>query len=156
MQALVAREMEPITPLIAKVGALAEAGISTVLCVGGCGDYFDVADTVIMADAFQYYVRLRFCTVPPASKHDLYVLSMRQRAQLAHGACVRFTHASWYTVDRTQQIRRRALLNASAWLSPWQLDTAQALPVCQHKCTATVPVDRQKLRSAIRYTKKCQ
>ena len=62
LQALVAEDREPITPLIARVRALAAAGVSTVLCVGGCGDYFDVADTVIMADAFQYHVRL--CLTP--------------------------------------------------------------------------------------------
>lgn len=49
MQALVAKEGEPITPFIDKVRQLhAERGVSTVLVVGGAGDYFDVADTVLL------------------------------------------------------------------------------------------------------------
>lgn len=48
MQALVPREAEPITPFIDRARALhREQGVSTVLVVGGSGDYFDVADTVI-------------------------------------------------------------------------------------------------------------
>lgn len=48
MQALIADEHEPITPFIDRVRQLATAeGVSTVLVVGGSGDYFDVADTVI-------------------------------------------------------------------------------------------------------------
>ena len=49
MQALVEKENEPITPFLDRVRELSEtAGVSTVLVMGGCGDYFDVADTVIM------------------------------------------------------------------------------------------------------------
>jgi len=49
MQALVEKENEPITPFLDRVGELSETfGVSTVLVMGGCGDYFDVADTVIM------------------------------------------------------------------------------------------------------------
>ncbi|HET7321913.1 MAG TPA: ABC-ATPase domain-containing protein, partial [Longimicrobiaceae bacterium] len=48
VQALIHKEAEPITPFIDRVGALRrEMGVSTVLVVGGAGDYFDVADTVI-------------------------------------------------------------------------------------------------------------
>jgi len=48
MQALVAREAEPITPFVDRVRELwEELGVSTVLVMGGCGDYFDAADTVI-------------------------------------------------------------------------------------------------------------
>ena len=49
MQALVAKEHEPITPFVDRVRELYdELGVSTVLVMGGCGDYFDAADTVIM------------------------------------------------------------------------------------------------------------
>ncbi len=49
MQALVHREHEPITPFLDRVQELYDTfGVSTVLVMGGCGDYFDVADTVIM------------------------------------------------------------------------------------------------------------
>jgi predicted ABC-class ATPase len=49
MQALVHAEHEPITPFLDRVRELYEtAGVSTVLVMGGCGDYFDVADAVIL------------------------------------------------------------------------------------------------------------
>ena len=48
MQALVHGEHEPITPFIDRARQLSERqGVSTILVVGGSGDYFDVADTVI-------------------------------------------------------------------------------------------------------------
>ncbi len=53
MQLLVAKEKEPITPFIDKVKMLYDLeGVSTVIVVGGSGDYFDVADTVIMMDEY--------------------------------------------------------------------------------------------------------
>ncbi|MEX0893131.1 MAG: ABC-ATPase domain-containing protein, partial [Gemmatimonadota bacterium] len=53
MQALIADEHEPITPYIDRARQLAdEEGISTVVVVGGSGDYFDVADTVIAMRAY--------------------------------------------------------------------------------------------------------
>ena len=49
MQALVAKEHEPITPCVDRVRELYDTfGVSTVLVMGGCGDYFDAADTAIM------------------------------------------------------------------------------------------------------------
>lgn len=51
MQALVARET--ITPLIDRVRELAEGpGVSTVLVVGGSGDYLEVADRVLLMEDF--------------------------------------------------------------------------------------------------------
>ncbi|MEM9214842.1 MAG: ABC-ATPase domain-containing protein [Cyanobacteria bacterium P01_F01_bin.150] len=48
MQALIAKEQEPITPFIDKIRQLYDDyGVSTILVMGGSGDYFDVADTVI-------------------------------------------------------------------------------------------------------------
>ena len=48
MQALIRKQHEPITPFVERVRELHEAlAVSTVLVMGGCGDYFDVADTVI-------------------------------------------------------------------------------------------------------------
>ncbi len=53
MQSLVEKSGEPITPFIDRVRQLAdEGGVSTVLVLGGSGDYFDVADTVIRMDRF--------------------------------------------------------------------------------------------------------
>ena len=54
MQELVAKEKEPITPFIDKVQKLyREYGISSILVMGGSGDYFEVADTVIMMDEYR-------------------------------------------------------------------------------------------------------
>lgn len=53
MQSLIAKEKEPITPFIDKVRALyEEKGVSTVLVIGGSGDYFDAADQVIALDSY--------------------------------------------------------------------------------------------------------
>lgn len=53
MQALIAKEKEPITPYIDRARQLfAERGVSTVLVLGGSGDYLDVADTVIAMEAY--------------------------------------------------------------------------------------------------------
>ncbi len=53
MQALVEKSGEPITPFVDRVRALAdERGVSSILVLGGSGDYFDVADTVIRMDAY--------------------------------------------------------------------------------------------------------
>jgi len=49
MQVLVHKAFEPITPFIERVHEIHDRfNVSTVLVMGGCGDYFDVADTIIM------------------------------------------------------------------------------------------------------------
>ncbi|KAE8990453.1 hypothetical protein PR003_g21728 [Phytophthora rubi] len=54
MQQLVAKDKEPITPFISKVRALyTQCGVSSVLVIGGAGDYFSVADHVIMMDSYE-------------------------------------------------------------------------------------------------------
>ena len=53
MQALIAADREPITPFLDRVRQLADQGVSTVLVVGGAGDYFDVADQVLALDAYR-------------------------------------------------------------------------------------------------------
>ncbi|MBO8158436.1 ABC-ATPase domain-containing protein [Thermosyntropha sp.] len=56
MQKLVAKNKEPITPFIDRVRELYEKlGISTILVIGGAGDYLDVADKVIMLDSYKVY-----------------------------------------------------------------------------------------------------
>jgi predicted ABC-class ATPase len=48
MQELVSKDREPITPFIDKIQQLhRDLKVSTVLVIGGSGDYFDVADCVI-------------------------------------------------------------------------------------------------------------
>jgi predicted ABC-class ATPase len=54
MQALVAKDKEPITPFIYRVRELYQRhGVSSIIVMGGSGDYFDVADSVIMMDAYE-------------------------------------------------------------------------------------------------------
>jgi len=56
MQKLVSNDKEPITPFIDRVKELKnEHEISTIMVMGGSGDYFEVADTVIMMDNFIPY-----------------------------------------------------------------------------------------------------
>mmetsp|Transcript_16252 Transcript_16252/g.67246 ORF Transcript_16252/g.67246 Transcript_16252/m.67246 type:complete len:216 (+) Transcript_16252:1213-1860(+) len=56
MQELVAPDKEPITPFISRIRTMYEhMGISTILVIGGAGDYFDVADHVIMMDCYKPY-----------------------------------------------------------------------------------------------------
>ena len=53
MQALIAKDKEPITPFIDKVRQLYDDyGVSTILVMGGSGDYFDVADRVIALENY--------------------------------------------------------------------------------------------------------
>ncbi|MEM8611822.1 MAG: ABC-ATPase domain-containing protein [Cyanobacteria bacterium P01_H01_bin.105] len=56
MQTLIAKEKEPITPFIDKVRQLyTDHGVSTVMVMGGSGDYFEVADHVIALDSYRAY-----------------------------------------------------------------------------------------------------
>ncbi|MFD2924476.1 ABC-ATPase domain-containing protein [Halobacillus naozhouensis] len=53
MQELVVREKEPITPFIDKIRQMRdELDVSTILVMGGSGDYFHAADEVIMMDQY--------------------------------------------------------------------------------------------------------
>ncbi|MEM7757716.1 MAG: P-loop domain-containing protein [Cyanobacteria bacterium P01_A01_bin.40] len=54
MQALIAKNREPITPFIDKVRQLYDDyQVSTILVMGGSGDYFEVADCIIALDNYQ-------------------------------------------------------------------------------------------------------
>ncbi|MCP3026859.1 ABC-ATPase domain-containing protein [Halobacillus sp. A5] len=56
MQELVVQEKEPITPFIDKISSLRdELDVSTILVMGGSGDYFTKADDVIMMDQYVPY-----------------------------------------------------------------------------------------------------
>ncbi len=53
MQELISREREPIVPFVDRARSLHEdLGVSTVLVMGGSGDYFDVADLVIAMEEY--------------------------------------------------------------------------------------------------------
>ncbi|WP_290648851.1 ABC-ATPase domain-containing protein [Aquisalimonas sp.] len=54
MQALVAKAEEPITPFVDRIAELRDRlGVSTVLVMGGSGDYLGAADTVIQMHDYQ-------------------------------------------------------------------------------------------------------
>jgi len=54
MQQLVQKRDEPITPFIDKAKQLfEEKGVSTILVLGGSGDYFEVSDTVIQMKCYK-------------------------------------------------------------------------------------------------------
>ncbi|MGD8116603.1 ABC-ATPase domain-containing protein [Vibrio sp. TRT 29B02] len=54
MQALVSKGDEPITPLVDRIGQLRDQmDVSTIIVMGGSGDYLDVADTVIQMHDYQ-------------------------------------------------------------------------------------------------------
>lgn len=56
MQELVSKDKEPITPFIDKIRQLyRDRGVSTVLVIGGSGDYFDVADYVLCMMEYKPY-----------------------------------------------------------------------------------------------------
>lgn len=56
MQNLVPKDREPITPFVDKIRLLyTDCGVSSLLVMGGSGDYFDVADVVLVLD--NYMVR---------------------------------------------------------------------------------------------------
>ncbi len=54
MQQLVANDKEPITPFLHRVRELYDRhGVSSVIVMGGSGDYLSIADTVIMLDNYK-------------------------------------------------------------------------------------------------------
>ncbi len=54
MQAVIAREQEPITPFLERALDLwQKAGVSLILVVGSCGEYFHIADHVVQMDAYR-------------------------------------------------------------------------------------------------------
>lgn len=56
MQTLVEKSGEPVTPFIDRVRQLAdERNVSSILVLGGSGDYFDVADTIIRMNSYVPY-----------------------------------------------------------------------------------------------------
>lgn len=56
MQMLVVKEREPITPFVDRVRELYDQlGVSTILVIGGSGDYLDAADVVIDMDEYRPY-----------------------------------------------------------------------------------------------------
>ncbi|MFC4559087.1 ABC-ATPase domain-containing protein [Virgibacillus kekensis] len=56
MQQLVKKDKEPITPFIDRIKQMSDQrGVSTILVMGGSGDYFAVADSVIKMESYVPY-----------------------------------------------------------------------------------------------------
>lgn len=56
MQQLVSEEFEPITPFVDRAQRLAkEFGVSSLIVIGGSGDYLDIADTVIAMKSYEAF-----------------------------------------------------------------------------------------------------
>lgn len=54
MQALISKDKEPITPFLDRVREIYQNfGVSSIIVVGGCGDYLEVADLVIAMDNYR-------------------------------------------------------------------------------------------------------
>ena len=54
MRLAIAPDKEPITPFLERVSDLyKKAGVSVILVVGSCGDYFHVADKILQMDAYR-------------------------------------------------------------------------------------------------------
>lgn len=93
MQRLITRDKEPITPFIDQVRNLyKEHGVSTVLVMGGSGDYFEVADTVIAMENYEPRLVTERAREIAASRKDIRRReggerfgAMRPRVPLAHG-----------------------------------------------------------------------
>ena len=52
MQELVRKDKEPITPLIDLIPSFKRMGVSIIMVAGGIGEYFDLADTVIVMESY--------------------------------------------------------------------------------------------------------
>lgn len=54
MQQVISRDKEPITPFLERASDLSEkAGVSLILVVGSCGEYFHIADRVLQMDCYR-------------------------------------------------------------------------------------------------------
>lgn len=83
MAELIAAESEPITPMVARVKALAAAGVSTVVVAGGTHQFLAAANTVIVLDRYR-------CRDATARAHTL-VQPMASTSAEAVAAAMRST-----------------------------------------------------------------
>jgi len=52
MRELIEGHLEPITPLVQRIRSLSHSGISTVVVVGGTGEYFSLADKIVAMKSY--------------------------------------------------------------------------------------------------------
>ena len=96
MMQLVAPDKEPITPFVRIVRSLYDdKGVSTIMVVGGLGDYFDVADKVLVMDSYR-------CTDATERAKEI-VSRSHSRLVLPHNASTRVSF---------QDVRPRSLVGS--------------------------------------------
>jgi len=79
MMQLVAAEKEPITPFVRTVRSLYDdCQVSSILVIGGTGDYFDVADNVLVMDSYK--------CLDATEKAKAIVASSKEASALPHTA----------------------------------------------------------------------
>lgn len=126
MQALVHKDSEPITPFIDRVEALYEQhGVSTIIVIGGSGDYFDIAHRVIMMER---YIP-RDVTKRAREIADEYATNRRNEAV---GLPIRITHRcpipqSLRIEGRRQKIKSRGLDSIQYGYTNLMLDDVEQL-----------------------------
>jgi predicted ABC-class ATPase len=79
MMQLVAADKEPITPFVRVVRSLYDdLDVSSVLVIGGTGDYFDVADNVLVMDCYK--------CIDATEKAKMIVANSKESSTLPHMA----------------------------------------------------------------------
>ena len=79
MMQLVAADKEPITPFVRTVRSLYDdCQVSSVLVIGGTGDYFDVADNVLVMDSYKCF--------DATEKAQMIVANSKRSSALPHAA----------------------------------------------------------------------
>jgi predicted ABC-class ATPase len=105
MQELVCREDEPITPYIERVRQLYEPrGVSSVMVLGGVGDYFEVADTVIQ---MLRYEPLDVTAVARRIARDSAEKRRQEHRDTPGPAGIRIVHTD--SIDPLNQYRKRSV-----------------------------------------------
>lgn len=150
MQELIAKNKEPITPFIDRVEQLSrDLAVSSVIVVGGSGDYFDVADRVIAMD--EYLPR----DVTSAAKRIAAQSPSRRRREATEtfpkpaGRSAPFPHRAGRAPRiKTRGLRRisidRGELDLSAVAQLVDLGQtraiADAIAYCLAECDVTLPI----------------
>jgi predicted ABC-class ATPase len=87
MQALVAREKEPITPLVQQIrGLYRQHGISVILVMGGSGDFFAHADHVVMLDNYRVRDVTREARALAGETGSITTVNIQTRPRILTGA----------------------------------------------------------------------
>jgi len=105
MQELVKKEEEPITPYIDRVRWLyAEKGVSSVMVLGGVGDYIEKADTVIQLVRYEPYdvtaAAKRIADKSPAKRRQ-------EHQEFPNPAHLRFVHTD--SIDPFNEYRKKSI-----------------------------------------------